>query len=309
MEKISIVIPTFNEEGNVQELHEQIMKVGKENDYDLEIIFVNDGSTDRTLEKLKELNNVVIINFRGNFGQTAAMDAGIKHASGDVIITMDADLQNDPNDIPRLMSKLNQGNDVVAGWRYKRKDDFLKNFMSRGANWLRGLLVKDGIHDSGCTLKAFRRECFNQLDLFGEMHRFIPGLLKIQGYKVTEIKVRHHARKSGVTKYNSKRILKGFLDMMAIWFWRKYANRPLHLFGGLGLLIMVLSVLAGAVAIYLKFAQNIDLTDNALTLITVFGLLIGIQLLISGLLADVLIKNYFAQTKSTPYHIGEVIKQ
>jgi glycosyltransferase involved in cell wall biosynthesis len=309
MRKISIVIPTYNEEGNVAKLHQKLKEVEEKNDYQFEIIFVNDGSTDQTLKKLKKLNGLKIINFRRNFGQTAGMDAGIKHSTGEVIITMDADLQNDPEDIPKLLEKLDQGYDVVAGWRHDRKDNYMKNFVSRGANKLRSLLVKDGIHDSGCTLKAFRKECFEEVDLYGEMHRFIPGILKIKGFKVTEVKVRHHKRTSGVTKYSSKRILKGFLDMVSIWFWRKYANRPLHLFGGLGVLFIVISVLAAGYAIYLKIQLGIDLSDHALTLISVFGLLMGLQLLISGLLADILVKNYYSQRKEQPYNVKEVISK
>jgi len=309
MPKISIIIPAYNEQGNVQKLYRRIKEVEEREARDFEIIFVNDGSTDKTLERLKELKEITIINFRKNFGQTAALDAGIKKAKGEIIVTMDADLQNDPQDIPKLLAKLEEGYDLVAGWRYNRKDDPIKNFTSRGANWLRSLLVKDNIHDSGCTLKAFRRECFKNLDLFGEMHRFIPGLLKIQGFRVGEVKVKHHPRKSGQTKYNSKRILKGFLDMLSIWFWRKYSNRPLHLFGGLGFLIILISTAAGGYAIYLKIAQGVDLSDTVLTMIAVFGFLMGLQLFISGLLADVLIKNYYAQNSDTPYSIKEVIEK
>ncbi len=310
MNKISVVIPAYNEQDNVEKLHQEIRDVERKNNFDFEIIFINDGSTDKTLVKLKGLKDLTIINFRKNFGQTAALDAGIKKAKGDIIITMDADLQNDPRDIPRLISKLGKGYDLVSGWRYNRQDDLLKNLTSQGANWLRSLLVKDNIHDSGCTLKVFRKECFENLDLFGEMHRFIPGLLKIQGFKVGEIKVRHRPRKAGKTKYDSKRILKGFLDMLAIWFWRKYSNRPLHLFGSLGLLTILISATAGGLAIYLKIVRHIDLSDTALTLISVFGLLMGLQLFISGLLADILIKNYYSQQKNGSYYsIKELIRK
>lgn len=310
MPKISIVIPAYNEQDNVQRLHQRIKEVEERETLDFEIIFVNDGSSDQTLKRLKELEDLTIINFRKNFGQTAALDAGIKQAKGEVIITIDADLQNDPQDIPKLLEKLEEGYDLVSGWRYNRKDDPLKNLVSRGANWLRSFLVQDNIHDSGCTLKAFRKECFKNLDLFGEMHRFIPGLLKIQGFKVAEVKVKHYPRKAGETKYDSKRILKGFLDMLAIWFWRKYSSRPLHLFGGLGFLIILISIIAGGYAIYLKIAQGVDLSDTVLTLIAVFGILMGLQLFISGLLADMLIKNYYSQQNNGSYYlIKEVIKR
>jgi glycosyltransferase involved in cell wall biosynthesis len=309
MEKTSIVIPTFNEEDSVKELYSQLKKVEREDGLDFEIIFINDGSTDNTLKKLKELSKIKIINFRKNFGQTAALDAGIKIAQGEIIITMDADLQNDPQDIPKLLKKISEGYDVVSGWRYNRQDDFLKNIVSRGANRLRSILVKDNIHDSGCTLKAYRKECFGHLDLFGEMHRFIPGLLRMQGFRVTELKVKHHSRRTGKTKYSSSRIIKGFLDMLAIWFWRKYSSRPLHLFGGLGLLIILISIIAGGYAIYLKIYQGIDLSDTALTIVSIFGTLMGVQLFIFGLLADIMIKNYYAQQKNGSYYsIKEIIK-
>ncbi len=306
---ISIVIPTYNEEGNVKKLHQKLKQVEKKNNLNFEIIFVNDGSGDRTLEKLKQLTELKIVNFRKNFGQTAAMDAGIKNSTGEIIITMDADLQNDPEDIPKLLNKLEEGYDVVAGWRYDRKDDFMKNFVSRGANRLRSLLVKDGVHDSGCTLKAFRKECFKDLDLYGEMHRFIPGLLRIKGFKVTEIKVKHHPRRAGVTKYGPKRIIKGFLDMLSIWFWRKYANRPLHLFGTAGIVFILLSLIGAIYGIYIKIQYGVDLSDHALTILSAFGLLMGLQLFISGLLADILIKNYYSKKKETPYSVKEVLRR
>jgi glycosyltransferase involved in cell wall biosynthesis len=306
---ISIVIPTFNEEGNVKNLHQKLKEVEKKYNLNFEIIFVNDGSDDKTLEKLNKLSDLKIVNFRKNFGQTAAMDAGIKNSTGEVIITMDADLQNDPEDIPKLLNKLEEGYDVVAGWRYERKDDFMKNFVSRGANRLRSLLVQDGIHDSGCTLKAFRKECFDNLDLYGEMHRFIPGLLKIKGFRVTEIKVKHHPRRAGKTKYGPKRILKGFLDMLSIWFWRKYSSRPLHLFGAAGIGFIILSLIGAGYAFYLKYQLGIDLSDHAITILSAFGLLMGIQLFISGLLADILIKNYYSEREETPYSIKEVVER
>ncbi len=309
MEKVSIVIPAYNEQDNVKKLHRKIKEVEKENNLNFEIIFVNDGSSDQTLARLKELSDLKIINLRKNFGQTAALDAGIKEAQGEIIVAMDADLQNDPRDIPRLLDKMDKGYDLVSGWRHNRKDSFLKNLTSRGANYLRGLLVKDGIHDSGCTLKAYRGECFDNIDLFGEMHRFIPGILKMKGYKVGEIKVKHHARKAGQTKYSYKRILKGFLDMIAIWFWRKFSNRPLHLFGGLGMLLMSFSFLGGLYLTYLKIWQKTSLSDHALTLIVVFGILVGLQLFISGLLADILIKNYYQERQEEPYSIKEVVEK
>ena len=228
---ISAVVPVYNEEKNVARLHQELKEALAEIGGFFEIIFVNDGSTDNTLEELKKLKPVKIINFRKNFGQTAAMDAGIKEARGEIVITMDGDGQNDPRDIPLLLEKINEGYDVVSGWRWQRKDKPMKRFLSRGANFLRKFLVSDNIHDSGCSLKAYRKECFDKVDLYGEMHRFIPAILRWRGFKIGEVKVSHRPRSAGETKYDWKRIPKGFLDMTSVWFWRKYSDRPLHLFG------------------------------------------------------------------------------
>ena len=198
--KISVVVPVYNEEGNVALLHKRVSVVLDKLGYLWEIIFINDGSTDGTLVELKKLSPVKIINFRKNFGQTAALDAGIKAATGEVIVTMDGDNQNDPADIPNLLKKLDEGYDVVSGWRWQRKDSRSKKLISRGARFLRRFFINDGIHDSGCTLKAYRKECFDHFDLYGEIHRFIPGMLKWQGFKVTEIKVNHLPRTSGIKR-------------------------------------------------------------------------------------------------------------
>ena len=234
-EKISIVVPVYNEEGNVEELHRQIYSVIKKNKYQAEIIFVDDGSKDKTVELMRKLKPLKMVLFRKNFGQTAAMDAGVREATGDIIIMMDGDLQNDPADIPKLLEKMDEGYDVVSGWRKNRQDSFSKKFLSRGADKLRKILIHDGIQDSGCSLKAYKKECFEFIDLYGEMHRFIPAMMKINGFKIGEIVVNHRPRVAGKTKYNYKRVVKGLLDMISVWFWRKFSDRPLHLFGEIGL--------------------------------------------------------------------------
>jgi glycosyltransferase involved in cell wall biosynthesis len=234
---VSVVVPVYNEEGNVVELHRRIREACGKIGRPFEIILVDDGSTDKTAELCRGLSPLTLIEFRRNFGQTAAFDAGIKRATGDIVITMDGDLQNDPADITLLLEEMGKGYDIVSGWRHKRKDTLMKRFFSRGANLLRKGLVKDGIHDSGCSLKAYRRECFDGVDLFGEMHRFMPALLQLDGFRVSEVKVSHHPRIHGVTKYNWKRAIKGFVDMLFIWFWRKYSHRAIHLFGGTGLVL------------------------------------------------------------------------
>lgn len=306
---LSVVVPLFNEEGNVRELHKRIrealQKIGKP----FEIIFVDDGSRDKTREECVGLSPLKLIVFRKNFGQTAAFDAGIKAALGEIIITLDGDLQNDPEDIPLLLEKIQQGFDVVSGWRFKRKDPFMKRFFSRGANFLRSILVKDGIHDSGCSLKAYKRECFKEIDLFGEMHRFMPALLALDGFRVSEVKVSHHPRVHGVTKYNWRRAVKGFVDMIAIWFWRKYSHRPIHLFGGGGI---VLSVIGSGILLWMlieKLIFKASLAERLWPLIGIFFVLIGVQLFIYGLLADIIVRNYYHMRSRMNYSIREVINQ
>lgn len=309
IKKISVVIPVYNEQGSIAALHKEILDVMSKFNLPHEIIFVDDGSTDSTFDQLKKISPVKIIKFRRNFGQTAALDAGIKSAKGDVIITMDGDGQDDPDEISKLLEKMKQGNfDVVAGWRRKRKDNFLKKISSKAAALLRKVIVNDGIHDSGCTLKAYRKECFNHLDLVGEMHRFIPALLKIKGFKIGETEVNHRPRIFGETKYSWKRGMRGGLDMLSVWFWKKYSSRPLHLFGGMGLLLIFISFISIAYALYEKIIYGLDLSSTALTDLSMFGFLIGIQFFVFGLLADVLSKTYFASTRDTVYDIKEIVE-
>jgi glycosyltransferase involved in cell wall biosynthesis len=281
-----------------------------EQDNGWEVIFINDGSDDHTLEELKQLSPIRIIDFRKNFGQTAAMDAGFKQVKGRYIASLDGDGQNDPADIPALLEKLRRDElDVVVGWRKDRQDKFLKKLCSKAAGRLRKFLINDGIHDSGCTLKVYRSECFKNVDLAGEMHRFIPAVLKIKGFKIGELPVSHHPRTTGKTKYNWKRGVKGVLDMFSVWFWKKYANRPLHLFGGMGILLVLVSLVAGAWATYKKLFNGLSLSDTALTDLTMFSFLIGIQFFVFGLLADILSKTYYATTKDKVYDIKEVIER
>lgn len=305
--KYSVVVPIYNEAAAVIELHERLLNVMRQLNEPFELIFVNDGSTDNTASILEKLSSVIIITFRKNFGQTAALDAGIKHATGEYIITLDADLQNPPEEIPKLIEALHTQNmDVISGWRVNRKDTNLKQLISRGANILRRRFINDGIHDSGCTLKIYKRDCFAHIDLFGEIHRFIPGLLRWQGFTIGEIIVDHKPRKNGVSKYKSDRILKGFVDMIGLWFWRKYSTRPLHLFGGSGFLLTLLGaglllILAIARAVY-----GYALSTSVWPLIAILFILVGIQLFISGLLAEILMKNYYRGDQHRPYTIKSI---
>lgn len=306
---ISVVVPLYNEEGNVKQLHAKILEACEKLGKKFEIIFVDDGSKDATVSECEGLVPLKLIKFRKNFGQTAAFDAGIKNAKGEIVITMDGDLQNDPADIGLLLEKMEEGYDVVSGWRHKRKDSISKKIFSRTANILRKILIQDNIHDSGCSLKAYRRECFADLDLFGEMHRFMPALLELQGYKVGEVKVNHFPRVHGVTKYNWKRGVKGFVDMISIWFMRKYANRPLHLFGGSG---MAVSFLGGVILVWMaveKIFLGASLSEKIWPLVGIFFVLVGVQLFVFGLLADIVLKNYYKSQGKMNYNIKEIINK
>jgi glycosyltransferase involved in cell wall biosynthesis len=305
---ISVVVPIFNEAGSITDLHNEVVDVCKKAGYTVELIFVDDGSTDNTVEVAKTLKPVKLIRFRKNFGQTSAMDAGIKAAQNDYIITMDGDGQNDPADIPKLIAHLEENDlDVVSGWRVNRKDSFFKKFASRGANLLRYVLIHDGIHDSGCSLKVYKRICFKNISLYGEMHRFIPAILKIKGYKIGEIPVNHRPRTRGTTKYNWRRTIKGFLDMIGVWFWNKFAMRPLHLLGGSGLVLMFFAFLAGLKTIQ-EYFKGQSLSDTLWPIVTIFLAITGFLLIIAGLLADMLSKIYYEQTRDTTYSIKEVVE-
>lgn len=303
---LSFVVPLYNEEGNVKLLHEKIVEAGKSVGRPFEIVFVDDGSKDKTLEECRGLSPLRLVVFRKNFGQTAAFDAGFKAARGEIIITLDGDLQNDPKDVTLLLEKMAEGYDVVSGWRFKRKDSFSKKFFSRGANLLRKVFIEDTIHDSGCSLKAYKRECFENLDLFGEMHRFIPALLELQGFKVGEVKVSHYPRVHGVTKYNWRRSIKGFVDMIAIWFWRKYSSRPVHLFGGAGVLSSVVGVTILFWMVVEKVLFGASLSERIWPLVGVFLVLVGVQLFIFGLLADLVMRSYYKAHNTMNYSVREI---
>lgn len=307
MTKVSVVVPVYNEEGNVAELHREIKEVCEKNQYEYEIIFVNDGSSDRTEEICKTLRPLKYICLRRNFGQTAAMDAGIKAAQYDYIVTMDGDRQNDPADIPMMVQYLEENDlDVVSGWRKHRKDTIMKKFTSRGANLLRHILVHDGIHDSGCSLKVYRKECFEHITLYGEQHRFIPAILKIKGFRVGELVVNHRPRTAGKTKYNWKRTIKGFVDMISVWFWNKYSTRPLHLLGGMGFVFLFLGGGCGIWSIVL-FCEGRKMSNNIFPpLLTIFFIIIGMLLFIFGLMSEILIKTYYGIHVDLSYSVKEI---
>ena len=233
--ELSVIVPVYNEQGSVTRLFKEIVESLKNIKLTSEIIFVDDGSTDGTDKILAKLKPITVISHRKNCGQSAAIESGIKQSRGEIIITLDGDGQNDPNDFALLLDKLNQGYDAVCGWRANRHDTESKKFISKGAKLLRNILIQDGVHDAGCTLRAYRRDCFDEVHLYGELHRMLPAMLKMAGYKITEVKVNHRPRLNGKTKYSFSRVSNGFLDMIQVGINQRYGKRPLYLFGMWGL--------------------------------------------------------------------------
>jgi len=309
---ISIVIPFFNEEQNIEPIYEHLSSAITSLTHDFEIIFVDDGSTDNTFKNMLKIREkdakVRIIKFRKNFGQSAALKAGFDHADGDVVISMDGDLQNDPTDIPVLLEKIeNEDYDVVCGWRADREDPLSKKILSKIANLIRRNLTSELVHDSGCTFRAYRNGCVKNLDLYGELHRYIPAMLQWKGYKIGEAKVKHHPRKYGTTKYGLKRVIKGFLDLIVITFWQKYSVRPIHVFGGLGLLLSSSGTLIGSYLGIQKLFFGRGLSDRPLFLLAILMIIIGVQFVVSGLLADIMLKVYYCQNGRKNYLIERVV--
>lgn len=310
---ISVVIPAYNEEETIPHLLESLEPVMKNLGREHEIIFIDDGSTDSTFNVLTQQknknNHIRIIKFRSNFGQTAALAAGFRYAKGDIIVSLDSDLQNSPSDIPNLLDKIeSEDNDVVCGWRFNRKDSMLKKLFSKFANNLRKRLTGEKIHDSGCTLRAYKKEAVADLDLFGEMHRYIPAILLWKGYKVSEIKVQHHARKYGKTKYSWQRLIKGFLDLIVVTFWQRYSARPIHIFGGIGIILTLLGITIGGYLGFQRLVYNIPLSDRPLFTLSILTAVIGIQFFIFGILADIMIKLYYRRDGQKNYLIEKIIE-
>jgi len=310
--RVSVVIPLFNEEDNVELVYKQVTDALSGHLGNYEIIFVDDGSTDRTLEVLKEIRHrdpiAKVISFRRNFGQTAAMAAGFDYASGEVVIPMDGDLQNDPADIPALLAKINEGYDVVSGWRKDRKDAYVKRTLpSVIANWLISKITGVRLHDYGCTLKAYKKEIVRHLNLYGEMHRFIPALASLSGAKVAEIPVAHHPRKYGASKYGISRTFKVIVDLITVKFLLSYSTKPMRLLGPLGFGGLGLSVLFGIFALYMKFFDALTLNRNPLFLLSVILLFMGVQLLSIGLVAEINVRTYHESQKKPIYVIREIL--
>jgi glycosyltransferase involved in cell wall biosynthesis len=308
--QVSIVLPVYNEHGNLQPLATELLDALEE-EYDRwEVVFVDDGSIDGSRDVLRGLHEAdarfKLIELRSNFGQSAALDAGLDYAGGEIVVTMDSDGQNDPADIPRLVSTLEDGYDCVSGWRQERNDPLSKRFFSRLASGLRHMFLGTDLHDYGCTLKAFRRAAAKDIELHGEMHRYVPALLSWRGYRITEVPVNHRPRRNGETKYSWQRLPKGFLDLVNVWFWQKFSGRPLHIFGGLGIVSMGIGTVAGLYTVWLKLAVGESLSETALPLFAIFMVMIGVQFFISGILADIGIKGYQQAKNEEPYRIKDV---
>ncbi len=309
---LSIVVPVYNEQDNILPLYERVSVALREIGEDYEVILVNDGSTDLTEVHLKTIAardaHIKVVNFRRNFGQTAAMMAGIDFARGDIIVGLDGDLQNDPNDIPKLLAKLDEGYDVVSGWRLNRKDASLKrNLPSRMANWLISIISGIHLHDYGCTLKAYKREVVKGVRLYGEMHRFIPIYASWQGGRVTEIPVNHFPRVHGHSKYGLERVVKVILDLIVVKFFAIYATKPIYVFGGFGLINMIFSFLAGLWALYLKFFEGTSFISTPLPLLVVLTFLTGVLSILMGLIAEIITRTYYESQGKQVYLVKDTI--
>lgn len=309
-ESLSIIIPVFNEEENIYPLYEGLMGVMKDTGSKYEIIFINDASKDNTAQRLDELalqNELVkVIHFKRNFGQTAAMMAGINFSSNDIIIPMDGDLQNDPNDIPKLLSKLREGYDVCSGWRKDRKDNSIKRTLpSKIANFLISKISGVHLHDYGCSLKAYKRDVVQDIKLYGEMHRFIPIYAEWHGARVTEIQVTHHARKYGQSKYGINRTIKVLLDLIVVKFIAKFNQKPIYFFGGFALLSFICSFLSFVLMIYLKYWGNKSFIQTPLPLLVVLFFLVGILSIFIGIVAEMLMRTYYESQDKKVYLIKE----
>jgi glycosyltransferase involved in cell wall biosynthesis len=301
---ISVVVPVYNEEHNVDEVYQRLADVL---DDSAEIIFVDDGSADSTpirLEAIATLDSRVrVLQFRRNFGQTAALSAGIDHATGRIIVPMDGDLQNDPRDIPRLLDKLNEGYDVVSGWRVSRKDAFHRRFPSQLANRLISWISGVRLHDYGCSLKAYRRSVLEDVRLYGEMHRFVPIYASWHGARVAEIPVDHHPRTRGKSNYGIGRTVKVLLDLVVVKFLSSYSTKPIYVFGGFGILSFLAAAFAFAWMVYFKVLGQKSFIETPLPLVVVMLCLVGCLSVLLGLVAELTVRTYYESQGKRTYAI------
>lgn len=309
---VSVVVPTYNEVESLPHLIEAIATSLTENEIGYEIICVDDGSKDGSAEFLKQQaavrSDLKAVLLRRNYGQTAAMAAGFKYAQGKAIVTLDADLQNDPADIPQLLAKLETGYDLVSGWRLKRQDAALtRNLPSKIANRLIGITTGVKLHDYGCSLKAYRSELVADMNLYGELHRFLPALAYIEGARIAELPVRHHPRRFGRSKYGLWRTFRVLMDLLTILFMKKFLTRPMHVFGLFGLLSITLGTVLGLYLTFLKLGLGQSIGHRPLLILAVLLLMTGVQLFCFGLLAELLMRTYHESQGRPIYRVREVV--
>jgi glycosyltransferase involved in cell wall biosynthesis len=309
---ISIVVPVYNEQDNVEAVYSAIRSALEAMECSYEIVMVDDGSSDGSYSVLTRLASedaaLKVIRFRRNFGQTAAMSAGFDYAKGDIIIPMDGDLQNDPSDIPRLVEKIHEGYDVVSGWRRDRKDTFItRKIPSLLANAIISRLTGVHLHDYGCTLKAYRREVLDGINLYGEMHRFVPALASQFGAKVVELPVNHRPRLHGVSKYGISRTLRVILDLMTVKFLMSYSTKPIQLFGKWGVYTILAGVGTGTMTLYMKIFEHLSMNRNPLLILTAFLLFMGVQFIVLGLLGELNARTYFESQGKPIYAVKDRI--
>ena len=307
---ISIVVPVYNESDSIRLLINEIINVMKIHQLLFELIIVNDGSVDRTsnvLENLSlEIKQLTVINLRKNYGQTAALAAGFDHSNGDIIVTLDGDLQNDPNDIPKLITNINEGYDLICGWRFQRKDKLLnRRIPSQIANRLIGNVTGIHLHDYGCSLKAFKHEIIKDIKLYGELHRFLPVLANIEGAKIKEIKVNHRSRKYGQSKYGIDRTFRVLMDLLTVWFMNKFLTRPMYVFGFIGIISIISSFIMSSYLIVLKFLGE-SIGNRPLLIFALILGIAGVQLFSFGLLGELLMRTYHESQNRPIYRVREI---
>lgn len=310
---LSLVIPVFNEAESLPFLHAAIHNALDDQDYTWQVVYVNDGSTDQSAEILSRLvandpGYVRVVTLRRNFGQTAAIAAGIDHSSGCVIVLLDADLQNDPVNIPAMIEKIRNGYDVVSGWRLNRQDKFFTRVLpSRIANWIISRVTGVYLHDYGCTLKAYRREVITGFRLYGEMHRFIPAYAHSVGAKIIELPVTHHPRKYGKTKYGLNRTFKVILDLFTVNFLMSYANKPIYLFGGTGIFLFLISFATFLFLLIRRLFYSISVFDSPLFQMGTMIMILGFQSILMGLIAELLVRTYHESQQKPTYTVQSVV--
>jgi len=312
--KLSIIIPVFNEEHSLEELNTKILQVLFDLSFDYEIIYIDDGSTDKSFEILEKLHlenpRVKVIQFKKNFGKSAALACGFKEAGGDLIITMDADLQDEPEEIPNLINKINEGYDLVSGWKEKRKDSLIKLISSKIFNFTASVLLGLKLHDFNCGFKIYRKEVVKDIDVYGEMHRFLPALASQKGFKIAELKVRHSPRKFGESKYGKlglRRLNNYLLDIINVLLITKYAQKPLHFFGGGGLLLLILGFVIEIYLIILRLLTGSIQNHYPLLMLGILLIIVGIQLISLGFLSEV--TTHINKRKENNYFIKNVLKK